>query len=175
MVARIKSLLPSLGVRLLVPLFIAVAAVLTIHAFVSFRSTEERFLALVRGEAHRSSGLIRRATHDGMLLNRLDEVQAIIERLAEGGEVAVIRVYDREGAVVLSSDRTEVGRQVSMTAAPCATCHGDAPAETAPELEAVELTAAGTGLDSGERSGEEVLRHLSVIANALRLGRVPFP
>lgn len=165
MVARIKSLLPSLGVRLLVPLFVAVAGVLAVHAFVSFRSTEERFLALVRGEAHRSSGLIRRATHDGMLLNRLDEVQATIERLAEGGEVAVIRVYDREGAIVLSSDRTEVGRHVPMTAAPCASCHGDAPAETSPEFEAVELTAAGTGLETDGRVGEEVLRHLSVIEN----------
>jgi two-component system, NtrC family, sensor kinase len=164
MVARIKSLLPSLGVRLLVPLFVAVAAVLAVHAFVSFRSTEERFLVLVRGEARRSSGLIRRATHDGMLLNRLDEVQATIERLGEGGEVAAIRVYDRKGSIVLSSDRTEVGRQVPMTAAPCATCHGEGRPQATPGLEAVDVTAAGTGPSTGESSGE-VLRHLSVIEN----------
>ena len=172
MVARIKSLLPSLGVRLLVPLFVAVAAVLAVHAFVSFRSTEERFLALVRGEAHRSSGLIRRATHDGMLLNRLDEVQATIERLAEGGEVAAIRVYDRKGSIVLSSDRKEVGRQVPMTAAPCASCHGEGTPRASPELEAVDVTGAGTGPSAGPSPGGatggstgEVLRHLSVIEN----------
>ena len=162
MVARIKSLIPSLGVRLLVPLFAAVAAVLTVHAFLSFRSAEARYLDLMQGEAHRSSGLIRRATHDGMLLNRLDEVQAIIQRLAEGGEVAAIRVYDREGAIVLSSDRGEVGRQVPMTAAPCAACHGERAQEDAPRLEAVDVAPAGTDAAGGEG---EVLRHLSVIEN----------
>ncbi|HSW29930.1 MAG TPA: ATP-binding protein [Longimicrobiales bacterium] len=162
MVARIKSLLPSLGVRLLVPLFVAVGAVLAVHAFLSFRSAEDRFLVLVRGEAHRASGLIRRATHDGMLLNRLDEVQATIERLAEGGEVAAIRVYDREGTIVLSSDRTEMGRRGDLAAAPCASCHGDGTPGVSPALEAVEVTEAGTG-EGG--STEKVLRHLSVIAN----------
>ncbi|MHB1191816.1 MAG: sensor histidine kinase [Longimicrobiales bacterium] len=162
MVARIKSLLPSLGVRLLVPLFVAVGAVLAAHAFLSFRSAEERFLVLVRGEAQRASGLIRRATHDGMLLNRLDEVQATIERLGEGGEVAAIRVYDRGGTIVMSSDRTELGRKVPLTAAPCASCHGEETPGAPPEFEAVDVTEAGTG-EGG--SNEEVLRHLSVIAN----------
>jgi two-component system NtrC family sensor kinase len=162
MVERIRSLLPSLGVRLLVPLFAAVAAVLTVHAFLSFRSAEERYLALVRGEAQRSSGLIRRATHDGMLLNRLDEVQATIERLAEGGEVAAIRVYDREGYVVLSSDRRELGLRVSMGAAPCAACHGEEEPGAGPALEAVDVAPAGT---DAAGDGAEVLRHLSVIAN----------
>ena len=156
MVARIRSLLPSLGVRLLVPLFFGVAAVLAVHAFLSFRSTEARFLGLARGEAHRASGLIRRATHDGMLLNRLDEVQATIERLAEGSEVAVIRVYDREGHVVLSSDRTEIGLAVPMESAPCAACHAEGVPDTMPALEAVEVTRGVRG---------KVLRQLSVIEN----------
>ena len=156
MVARIKSLLPSLGVRLLVPLFVSVGVILAVHAFVSFRTTEERFLTLVRGEAHRSSGLIRRATHDGMLLNRLDDVQATIERLVEGAEVAVIRVYDREGAIVLSSDRTEIGRRVPWGATPCASCHGEGKPGAVAAMEAVEVARAEEG---------EVLRQLSVIEN----------
>ncbi|NJD18364.1 MAG: hypothetical protein FIA95_03655, partial [Gemmatimonadetes bacterium] len=158
MVARIRSLLSSLGVRLLVPLFLTVGAVLAVHAFVTFRSAEERFVTMARAEAGRTSGLIRRATHDGMLLNRLDEVQTVIERMAEGAEVAVIRVYDREGSIVLSSDRTELGRQLPMAAAPCASCHGDGSQKASPGMEAVGVMGTGT------RRGD-VLRHLSVIQN----------
>ena len=156
MLARLRTFLPSLGVRLLVPLLLTVGAVLALHAFVSFRSTKEHFLALVGGEAHRSSGLIRRATHDGMLLNRLDDVQATIERLAEGPEVAVIRVYSREGAVVLSSDRSEVGAQIPLDSSPCPSCHGEDNLFESPLMEAAEVTGEGQG---------EVLRQLSVIAN----------
>lgn len=156
MVARLKSLLPSLGVRLLVPLFVTVGMVLAVHAFLSFRSTKDHFLALVGGEARRSSNLIRRATHDGMLLNRLDDVQSTIERLADGPEVAVIRVYSREGTIVLSSDRTEIGRQVPLDATPCAACHGEGNLSETPVLEASEVA---------DYAGDEVLRQLSVIEN----------
>ena len=54
-------------------------------------------------DVDRSSELIKRATHDGMLLNRKEEVQATIERLAQGPEIAAIRVYDKEGAIVMSA------------------------------------------------------------------------
>jgi two-component system NtrC family sensor kinase len=67
----------------------------------------------------------------------------------------VIRVYDREGAIVLSSDRAEIGRQVPMDATPCASCHGLA-RETVPKTEAVEVTRS---------RDQEVLRQLSVIEN----------
>ena len=154
--SRIKAVLSSLGVRLLVPLILACAVVLSIHAALTVRSMEAHYLGLVSGEAYRSSGLIRRATHDGMLLNRLGEVQGTIERLAEGTDVAAIRVYDREGTVVLSSDRKELGVTLPLSAAPCSGCHGSgAPGPTVP-LEAVELAPVG---------GHEVLRQLSVIEN----------
>jgi two-component system NtrC family sensor kinase len=156
MVARMKSLLTSLGVRLLVPLLVTVGLVLAAHAVVTFRAAEENFLALVGGEAQRASGLIRRATHDGMLLNRLDEVQVVIERLAEGQEVAAIRVYSRDGRVVLSSDPSEIGTQLSMDQAPCASCHAAGESDDAPVMEAVEVALDG---------GQEVLRQLSVIEN----------
>ncbi|MHB9048509.1 MAG: hypothetical protein ACYC35_21555 [Pirellulales bacterium] len=82
MAHRLTEIFQSLGFRLLVPLIVTVAAVLAVHATLSFRSTKEDFRRLVRADVDRSSELIKRATHDGMLLNRKDEVQATIERLA---------------------------------------------------------------------------------------------
>ncbi len=156
MVARLKTLLSSLAARLLVPLFLTVGVVLTVHALVSFGSIKDHFLSLVGGEAQRSSSLIRRATHDGMLLNRLDEVQATIERLAEGPEVAAIRVYDKTGEVVLSSDRREIGFHIPVDADPCTRCHQVGPHSDTVATEAAEVVQA---------SGGEVLRRLTVIEN----------
>ena len=66
----IKRLFQSLGFRLLAPLFLAVGGVLACYAFISFHSTEDHFLHLVRGDVERTSGMIKRATHDAMLINR---------------------------------------------------------------------------------------------------------
>ncbi|MEJ2203593.1 MAG: ATP-binding protein [Gemmatimonadota bacterium] len=150
-----KARLSSLGVRLLVPLFLVIAAVLAAHALITFRATKERFHEFVGVEADRSSGLIRRATHDGMLLNRLDEVQSTIERLAEGSRIAAIRVYDKQGAVVLSSLPREIGRQVPLEITPCQSCHSGE-LQTGARVEASELIRA---------ADQEVLRQLSVIEN----------
>jgi len=150
------TVVSSLELRLLVPLVLIVCAVLAAHTWLSFRSTRDRYLELVASDADRSSGLIRRATHDGMLLNRLDDVQGTIERLAEGPDVAAIRVYDKVGRIVLSSARSELGRSIAVDASPCTTCHvGDAPAS----LETVQLP------DEARLGGERVLRQLSIIPN----------
>ncbi|MEJ2185059.1 MAG: ATP-binding protein [Gemmatimonadota bacterium] len=152
---KLKALVSSLGVRLLIPLFLIVSGALAAYALFSFRSTKDRFQQFVGGEAYRSSGLIRRATHDGMLLNRLDEVQGTIERLAEGAEVAAIRVYDKDGAIVLSSNRQEIGQRIASDQAPCSICHEGAASGNA-RLEAADVTSVG---------GREVVRQLSVIRN----------
>ncbi len=156
----IRALVSSLGIRLLIPLVLTVGIVLTVYAFLSFASTRDHFLESFQAAARRSSDLIRRATHDGMLLNRLDDVQATIERLAEGPDLAAIRVYDKEGAVALSSNHAELGLRVPLTSSPCAACHepgGGVPGV----LEISQLTR----LDGPEKEGESVLRHLQVIKN----------
>ena len=114
--ARLEALSTSLGHRLLIPLLLLAATVLAIHAYSSFRSTREQFLGFAASEADRASGFIRRATHDGMLLNRLDEVQATIERLAQEPDIAAIRIHDNHGRIVLSSTPAEVGQHVALQA-----------------------------------------------------------
>lgn len=156
MAIRLKSVLSSLAARLLVPLFLTVGVVLAGHALISFGSIKDHFLSLVGGEAQRSSSLIRRATHDGMLLNRLDEVQTTIERLASGPEVAAIRVYDKAGEVVLSSDRSEIGQHIPVDADPCTRCHQEGAHSDTVATEAAEVVQAARG---------EVLRRLTVIEN----------
>lgn len=153
---RVGALASSLEVRLLVPLILIVCTFLALHTWLSFSSTRARYLDLVESGADRSSDLIRRATHDGMLLNRLDDVQATVERLAEGPEIAAIRIYDKGGRIVISSERSEVDRRTAVDASPCERCHvADVPAS----VESVQVP------DVARIGGEAVLRQLSVIEN----------
>ncbi len=155
--AKLRTVLQSLGFRLVLPLFLTVGIVLAIHTALSFRSTKEHFVGFVRADVSRCSGLIKRATHDGMLLNLKEEVQATIERLAEDPEVAAIRVYDKEGAIVMSAHPAETGNEIELDSDTCRSCHGElATADTA-VLERSSLTRIA--------GGPEVLRHLTVIEN----------
>ncbi|MDH3523106.1 MAG: ATP-binding protein [Acidobacteriota bacterium] len=157
MASRFRSLLGSFGIRLLVPLFLTVAVVLALHTFLNFRSAQDQLTSLISSGVKRNSGLVRRATHDGMLLNQLDEVQALLERMAEGPEILAIRVYDKEGRIVLSASPDEIGLAAQLEDTPCLSCHGPgAPASAA----AAEASAA-----MRTASGVRAVRYLSVIEN----------
>lgn len=148
----------SLGARLLFPLLLTIVAVLAIHATLSFRASKDDLLKFVRADVNRSSGLIKGATHDGMLLNRKAEVQATIERLAAEPEIAAIRVYDKRGTIVMSARTEEIGRWIEIDSETCRSCHeGDQETKEDALLERSGLTHVD--------DGPEVLRQLSIIEN----------
>lgn len=148
----------SLAGRLLALLLLVAVAVLTLHAVVSFRAARDRYTEIVREGASRTSRLILGATHDNMLLNRKDQVQSTIERLAEGSEVRAIRVYDPDGWIALSAYHGEVGETVTLADQPCRMCHGHA--GRPPVFASVSLPRQG-----GPEPVPAMLRHLAVIAN----------
>lgn len=115
----------TLSLRLFASLVFTTCVVLTIHAVVSFRNARSHFVRFVGGEVERSATLIKGATHDGMLLNELDELQLTLERLSRAPEIDRIRVYDTTGRVVLSSEPAELGRSISRQSQTCQTCHCD--------------------------------------------------
>ena len=151
----VMRIFQSLGFRLLVPLFLAVGGVLACYAAISFRSTEDHFLRLVRGDVERTSGMIKRATHDAMLTNRKDDVQATISRLAETPDIAAIRIYDKTGRIVMSAHAEEIGQRIMADTETCRACHQD------------DRTTKAAILQPGQRAHEDlrpdVLRHLSAI------------
>jgi len=149
----------SLGIRLLAPLLLIGVAVLAAYAWISFHSTSERIVQLVTSHAGQCSELIRRSTHDGMLLNRKEQVQRTFERIAAGSEVAAVRIYDREGRIFLSGRPAEIGSgPIDRTDEPCIACH-DAHGERSP------ADVGTTPSPSLLLRGEGTLRHLTVLEN----------
>lgn len=147
----------SLGTRLILLLVVAVAVTLTAHSVINYRTTRRDLLRYVQSAAAQSSDLIRLATHDGMLLNRLDEVQETITRLAQEPGVAAIRVYDKQGTIVLSAHEGEISEHVNLSSDTCLSCHRRHETRDVGVLERSALARVPEGM--------EVLRHLSVIEN----------
>lgn len=157
MSSRPASLVHSLEFRLFVPLALTACAVLAVHAVVGFRSTKAHFARFVSAEVERYSTLVKGATHDGMLLNQLDELQLTFERLSEAPEVSSIRVYNTDGRIVLASDPVLLGRSVSRRSQTCRACHGDWASDASLPDETEEIAR--------DHDGYETHRRLTVIRN----------
>jgi two-component system NtrC family sensor kinase len=147
----------SLSTQLLLLLLTSIGVVLAIYSLINYRSSRDEFLEFVHAATDRSSDLILRATRDGMLLHRLDRVQETLEDIAAHPEVAAVRVYDKDGLIVLSARREEIGHRIELDSETCESCHQQDHTTDVGRLSRSGLVDVG--------NGDQVLRHLAVIEN----------
>jgi two-component system, NtrC family, sensor kinase len=70
--------------------------------------------------------LIREATRAGMLHNRREDVKEVIQNIHQPNIVR-IRIMNKAGQVVISSDEKEVGLKLQVSATECRACHEPGP------------------------------------------------
>ncbi|MBI3893798.1 MAG: HAMP domain-containing protein [Candidatus Wallbacteria bacterium] len=113
----------SVTFRLLLYLLPVIGVVTVAFSLVNFQTTRQQLTQLAENSALRTSELIKRATHYGMLLNRKDDVHHTIRQLSRSPGVAGIRVYDKQGTIIFSANGAEIGRKVGQQAEACIDCH----------------------------------------------------
>jgi len=131
-------------------LFLYLAAVITVallsYAWVNVRATSKQYERTLYEGAVRFGDLIKQSTHYGMLLNRKDEVHHVIQAIAAAPDVEGVRVYDKTGVIMFSSDSTEIGKRVDLHAEACVTCHGhQVPLRSVPDRDRVRIFGGPRG------------------------------
>ncbi|RMH04925.1 MAG: sensor histidine kinase [Planctomycetota bacterium] len=78
---------------------------------------------LVGLSAEGSAETIRRATRNAMLQNEPEDVDRILQDIAAQSGVRRIRIFDKQGRIITSTDAHEVGDYVDKGAEMCWGCH----------------------------------------------------
>jgi two-component system NtrC family sensor kinase len=110
----------------------AAAAILIPVAFVAaltIRAQHEELVARAQGSASILSETVRSATHDFMLRNQREDAYRIVEivgheSLRKDSSIESVRIFNKRGSTVYSTDRAEIGRIADKSAGACAPCHG---------------------------------------------------
>jgi two-component system NtrC family sensor kinase len=140
------------GVGLTATLSIAVMAALLIGTH-----RNELIAERVR-EADMVSETIKSSTHYDMMENRRQNLHRQIETIGRQGGIQRVRVFNKEGRIMFSSDALEIGHAVDKRGEACYACH----AEGQP-LEALPITARSRIFrDPG---GDRVLGMINPIQN----------
>ena len=58
-----------------------------------------------------------------MLLNRSEDVYQIINTIGTEEDVKGIRIYNKQGTIIFSTDSSEINKKVNLTAEACIVCH----------------------------------------------------
>jgi two-component system NtrC family sensor kinase len=141
-----KVVFSSLSLRLFLSLAAVIVAAFFVYTWVSVRVSSRQYERTLYEGALRFSDLIEQSTKYGMLVNRKEEVHNVIKAIAEAPDVEGVRIYDKNGTIMFSTDSTETGRSVDLTAEACVTCHRQGePLRAVPDRERVRIFSSPSG------------------------------
>ncbi len=108
-------------------LILAVGSV-TITIFVIFsyyiiKSQQRALISQIEHNAHQMSETIKSSTKFDMLLNRREHVHRIIDTIGQQDGIEKVRIFNKEGEIIYSSAKREVGSLVDKRAEACYACH----------------------------------------------------
>jgi len=113
----------GLGTKLIAILLGAMLVIYVLLGSLTIRLQRQHLEAATLLSAERLSDVIRRNTSDYMLRNDREGLHRAMSAMASEPGMVRVRVFDREGHISYSTDRTEIDRAVDKDAEACYGCH----------------------------------------------------
>ena len=121
--------LTSLKAKILLSVIIAVVVIEGIFLYLNIRSLSQQMIEKTEEEAFNLSETIRLSIRNAMIMDRRDEYQRIIDDVAQRKGISEVRIFNKQGEITVSSDRSKVGTVVDKKAEACFGCHREGEAK----------------------------------------------
>jgi len=112
-----------LSIRLIFSISIILIIILTIYTYISITHLDNYLTRISFNNANNISDVIKKSTRYSMLLNRREDVHEIIKTIGTEKGVKGIRIYNKQGSIIFSTDSAELNKNVDVTAEACIVCH----------------------------------------------------
>jgi two-component system NtrC family sensor kinase len=113
--------------RISYKLIVAVGSValiiIGIFAYVTLRASQKQLISELRRSANQLSETVKSSTRYDMLLNQRESVHRIITTIGKQEGIQKVRIFNKEGAIIFSTDSADVGQMVDKKAEACYACH----------------------------------------------------
>ena len=130
----------KLGVKLIAVVGITALTILGVYSYLSIRAQSTSLLVEVERHANQLSETVRKSTRYGMMLNQRDYVHEIINDVGTDPAIEEVRVLNKEGKIIYSSNAGNIGRMVDKRAESCFACHAaDRPLQRLPVAERARI------------------------------------
>lgn len=153
----------TLSFRLIGGLSILLLGTFSLYSYLTLRFYTAQTLAQVYQAAYRVSDVIKSSTRYSMLLNRKEDVYEIIRTIGREDGVEGIRIYNKRGMIIFSTDTTEAGTLVDLNAEACFGCH-----ERSQPLRSLPMSNRMRVYQGGQ--GHRVLGLINPVRNELSCG-----
>ncbi len=124
----------KLGPKLILSLTVLIVAISTISGYLNFRIEQKQLLETMILGADQLSRSITAATWHAMLDDDRKAASQIMQTIADKQGIDRIRMFNREGHLVFSTDSREqpIGNALSLSNKVCISCHSEGPIRDKP-------------------------------------------
>ncbi|HUN64999.1 MAG TPA: ATP-binding protein [Bacteroidota bacterium] len=117
------KLIRSLSIRVFLGSMILLMTLFGIYSYFAIKFHTDQVMEYVLGSATRLSDVIKNSTHYSMLLDRREDVYQSIMMMGKEPGVEGIRIYNKRGEIMFSTEKGEEHRTVDMHGEACFACH----------------------------------------------------
>lgn len=137
---KIRQVITKISLKLILTVGVVTIAIISVYSFLSIQAQRNELLSQAEIYANKLSETIRNSTHLSMLENRSDQTHHIINTIAQEPGLQEIRIFNKEGTIIFSSQKEYIGQMVDKNAEACYACHtANEPLEKLPMEERMRI------------------------------------
>jgi two-component system NtrC family sensor kinase len=134
---------PKISYKLIVAVGSVAVVIIGVFAYLTLNSHQQQLIAELERSAHQLSETVKSSTKYDMLLNQRESVHRIINTIGMQEGIEKVRIFNKEGEIIFSTDSLDVGKMVDKQAEACYACHTtDQPLERVPIAERARIFQA---------------------------------
>src|SRR3990172_5338563 len=123
----LKKLTQTLSFRLFIVLFLVLAIGFSFYAYHTVSTHTNDLMENACRNADATSDIIKRSMRYAMLMNRKEDAQNIVSTIGEEPGVEGIRIFNKQGEIIFSTDSAELHTTAERQADACNVCHAVEP------------------------------------------------
>lgn len=149
----------KIGLRLIILVAFTSLIIIGVFAYFNVKSQGDSLISEVERHANQLSETVISSTRYDMMLNQRDRIQQTINSIGRQPQIRNVRIINKVGEIIYSSDSTSINKMVDKRAESCYACH----AEDKP-LEQISITER-TRIFQAPQDSNRVIGIISPIYN----------
>ena len=115
----------KIGFRLIFAVAITSLIIIGVFAFFNVKSQASSLTLEVERHANQLAETVISSTRYDMMLNQRDRIQQIINTIGRQPQIRDVRVINKVGEIIYSSDSTNINKMIDKKAESCYACHAE--------------------------------------------------
>ena len=120
---KLKQAFTKISLKLIFTVGVVTIGIISVSSFLSIQAQRNELLAQAEIYANKLSETIKNSTHLSMLENKEEQTRYIINTIAQEPGLREIRIFNKEGRIIFSSQKDVIGQLVDKNAEACYACH----------------------------------------------------